>query len=68
VLAYSIIQDPHRSIGEWIWSNYVPQALANGSVKAKPDPLVVGNGIKDIQHGLDVQMKGVSAKKLIVTL
>ncbi|KAJ6079669.1 chaperonin 10-like protein [Penicillium canescens] len=68
VLAYSIIQDPHKSIGEWIWGKYVPQALANGSLKAKPDPFVVGNGVKDIQHGLDVQKKGVSARKVIVTL
>lgn len=68
VLAYSIIQDPHSDIGEWIWGKYVPQALANGTLKAKPEPFVVGNGLKDIQHGLDVQKKGVSAKKVVIAL
>jgi hypothetical protein len=46
----------------------VPKALAKGTFKAKPDPLVVGNGLKSIQLGLDVQKKGVSAKKVIVTI
>ncbi|KAJ5127791.1 chaperonin 10-like protein [Penicillium atrosanguineum] len=68
VLAYSIIQEPHSAIGEWIWGKYVPLALANGSFKAKPEPLVVGNGLKDIQKGLDVQKKGVSAKKVVIAI
>ncbi|KAJ5357430.1 hypothetical protein N7541_004588 [Penicillium brevicompactum] len=68
VLAYSIIQDPHKAIGDWIWGEYVSKALENGSLKPEPAPFVVGNGIKDIQHGLDVQKKGVSAKKVIITL
>ncbi|KAJ6125614.1 chaperonin 10-like protein [Penicillium samsonianum] len=68
VIAYSIIEDPHHGIGEWVWSKYVPQALANGSLQSKPDPFVVGNGLKDIQHGLDVQKKGVSARKVVIVL
>ncbi|KAJ6134025.1 chaperonin 10-like protein [Penicillium sp. IBT 18751x] len=68
VTAYSIIQVPHSDIGEWIWGKYVPQALANGTLKAKPEPVVVGNGLQDIQHGLDIQQKGVSAKKVVITL
>ena len=46
----------------------MPQALANGSLKSKPDPFVVGDGLKDIQHGLDMQKKGVSAKKVVIVL
>ncbi|GFF57167.1 zinc-binding alcohol dehydrogenase domain-containing protein cipB [Aspergillus udagawae] len=68
VVAYSIIQDPHKFIGEWIWGEFLPKALASGRFQAKPDPYLVGNGIMDIQHALDVQKKGVSAKKVIVTL
>ncbi|GKZ33166.1 hypothetical protein AbraIFM66950_002952 [Aspergillus brasiliensis] len=68
VIAYSIIQEPHNDIGDWIWGRYLPRALANGAFQAKPDPYVVGHGLEAIQHGLDVQKKGVSAKKVIVTL
>lgn len=68
VHAFSIMQDPNRAIGEWIWGTYVPQALAKGTLKPKPDPCVVGTGLKDIQHGVNLLKKGVSAQKLVVTL
>ncbi|PIG69558.1 hypothetical protein AARAC_002743 [Aspergillus arachidicola] len=68
ILAYDIIKEPHRFIGDWIWGTFVPQALANGTLQAKPDPLVVGTSIEAIQHALDVQKRGVSAKKVVVTL
>ncbi|KAH7144150.1 chaperonin 10-like protein [Dactylonectria estremocensis] len=68
VVAFAIIQEPNQHIGEWIWEKFVPEALTNGFFQAKPDPLVVGHGLKDIQNALDVQRKGVSAKKIVVTL
>ncbi|KAL5355619.1 chaperonin 10-like protein [Aspergillus floccosus] len=68
VHASSLIQDPNRDVGEWVWGTYVPQALAKGTLKPKPDPYVVGSGLKDIQHGVDLLKKGVSAQKLVVTL
>ncbi|KAL4894845.1 chaperonin 10-like protein [Aspergillus ambiguus] len=68
VMAFGLIQEPNREIGEWIWGTYVPQALEKGSLKPKPDPYVVGTGLKDIQHGVDVLKKGVSAQKVVVTL
>jgi hypothetical protein len=37
-------------------------------LKAKPEPVVVGNGLQDIQYGLDIQKKGVSAKKVVIAL
>ncbi|KAH7154797.1 chaperonin 10-like protein [Fusarium sp. MPI-SDFR-AT-0072] len=68
VVAFSITLEPIKHVGEWIWSNFVPKALANGSFKAKPDASVVGHGLQSIQGALDVQQKGVSAKKIVVTL
>ncbi|KAL2849287.1 chaperonin 10-like protein [Aspergillus pseudodeflectus] len=68
VIAYSIIQDPHKDVGDWIWGEFLPKALASGQFQAKPDSYIVGNGVKDIQYALDVQKKGVSAKKVVVTL
>ncbi|KZL70921.1 zinc-binding oxidoreductase [Colletotrichum tofieldiae] len=68
VVAFSIIQEPNQYIGEWIWGKFIPEALENGSFQAKPDPLVTGHGLKSIQEALDVQRRGVSAKKIVVTL
>ncbi|EHK22920.1 uncharacterized protein TRIVIDRAFT_28956 [Trichoderma virens Gv29-8] len=68
VVAFSIIQEPNLHIGEWIWTSFIPESLANGSFKAKPDPSVTGHGLEDIQKALNVQRKGVSAKKIVVTL
>ncbi|RYP00174.1 hypothetical protein DL764_006605 [Monosporascus ibericus] len=68
VVAFAIIQEPNQDIGEWIWKKFIPEALANGSFQAKPDPSVTGHGLKHIQDALDVQRKGVSAKKIVVTL
>ncbi|KAB2573247.1 Dehydrogenase azaJ [Lasiodiplodia theobromae] len=68
VVAFAIVQEPNQHIGEWIWKKFIPEALASGSFQAKPDPSVTGHGLENIQNALDVQRKGVSAKKIIVTL
>ncbi|OQE37869.1 hypothetical protein PENCOP_c009G01289 [Penicillium coprophilum] len=68
VLAYGIIQEPNQHVGEWIWGKFVPEALKNGKLQAKPDPLVVGTNLNCIQDALDIQKKGVSAQKVVVTL
>ena len=51
-----------------IWSDSLPQALADGSFVPKPDPLIAGEGLESIQRGMDMQRKGVSARKVVVTL
>lgn len=68
VVAYPIFEDLYQHVGKWIWGECVPQALANGTVQAKPDPLVVGNGLEGVQHAIDVQKNGVSAKKVVVAV
>jgi hypothetical protein len=68
VSSYGIAYPPHENIGEAIWATFVPNALATGQLKAKPDPVVVGHGLENIQHGLEVQKAGVSAKKVVITL
>ncbi|KAK6218371.1 zinc-binding oxidoreductase [Colletotrichum tabaci] len=68
IVAFSIIQAPNQHIGEWIWGKFISEALANGSFKAKPDPLVTGHGLESIQEALDVQRNGVSAVKIVVTI
>ena len=52
-----------------IWHEYLPQALADGRFLAKPDPLVVaGKGLEGIQGAMDVQRRGVSARKVVVSI
>ncbi|OJJ80958.1 zinc-binding alcohol dehydrogenase family protein [Aspergillus glaucus CBS 516.65] len=68
VTASSIVTVPNEKIGQAIWEDYVPKALASGQLQGKPDPVVVGHGLDKIQHAFDVQKAGVSGKKIIVTL
>ncbi|KAK2762623.1 hypothetical protein FQN54_000796 [Arachnomyces sp. PD_36] len=51
-----------------VYKNFLPQALEQRQFVASPPPQVVGKGLDKIQHALDLQRKGVSAKKLVVTL
>ncbi|KAF7952992.1 hypothetical protein EAE96_006214 [Botrytis aclada] len=68
VTAFTIIQEPNQYVGEAVWKKFVPEGLANGKLQAKPDPYVVGHGLEELQKALDTQRKGVSAKKVVVTL
>lgn len=68
VTAFTIIQEPNQYVGEAVWKKFVPEGLANGKLQAKPEPYVVGHGLEDLQKALDIQKKGVSAKKVVVTL
>ncbi|WP_326954079.1 zinc-binding alcohol dehydrogenase family protein [Amycolatopsis sp. NBC_01286] len=51
-----------------IYRDFLPGALADGRYVAVPKPLIVGHGVHDFQHAMDIQLKGVSAEKVVVTL
>ncbi|KAJ1542623.1 hypothetical protein HK405_009853, partial [Cladochytrium tenue] len=51
-----------------LMSEFLPEALARGEFVAAPEPQVVGHGLESIQTAFDVLAKGVSAKKVVVTL
>ncbi|KAL2036394.1 hypothetical protein N7G274_010892 [Stereocaulon virgatum] len=57
-----------NEVGAVIYADYLPKALAEGKFIAAPEPLVVGKGLESIQKAFEVQMKGVSAKKVVVSL
>lgn len=61
----SIFQ-PGNKVGPHIWRHYLPKALAQGAIVPKPDPMVVGSGLRSVQHGIDTQKAGVSAAKVVV--
>lgn len=62
------IATQYKEIADAVWRKFVPEALASGQFKAKPDPLVVGKGLEKIQEAVDKQHAGVSAKKVVVSL
>jgi NADPH:quinone reductase-like Zn-dependent oxidoreductase len=55
-------------LGAVIYENFLPSAIADGRFVAAPKPLIVGHGLESIQAGLDAQRKGVSARKVVITL
>ena len=58
----------HNEASDAVWGKWVPGALEDGSLKCKPDPLVVGQGLDKIQEACDKLAAGVSAKKIVVEL
>lgn len=58
----------HSGVGKAVYEQYLPQALEKGSFVAAPEPMVVGDGLETLQRAMDLQKKGVSAKKIVVTL
>jgi len=55
-------------VGKVIFEDFLPQALAEGKYVTAPAPMVVGKGLESIQEAFKIQQKGVSAKKVVVSL
>ena len=51
-----------------IYRDFLPAALASGRYVAAPKPSVCGHGVHDFQRAMDIQLKGVSAAKVVVSL
>lgn len=58
----------HNEVSHVVYEDFLPQALAEGKYVAAPEPFVIGHGLECIQKAFDFQKKGVSAKKVVVTL
>lgn len=57
-----------NEVGPAIWKDWFTGALEKGVLKCKPDAKVVGQGLEDIQKGLDAIASGASATKYVVEL
>lgn len=57
-----------NEVGKAMYVGFLPQALAEGTYIAAPDPQVIGKGLEYIQVEFDLQEKGISAKKVVVSL
>jgi hypothetical protein len=51
-----------------LYTEYLPSALAQRQYIPAADPLVVGKGLDELQNAFEIQKKGVSAKKVVVSL
>ena len=57
-----------NEVGPAIYADFLPAALASGAFRSEPPAEIVGHGLEAIPGGLRRLSKGVSAKKLVVTL
>lgn len=55
-------------VAKAIYADFLPTALAKGSFVPMPKATIIGNGLDQLQAGLDSLRQGVSAAKLVVTL
>lgn len=58
----------NNEVSRLIYEDYLPKALAQGRYIAAPEAHVIGKGLKFVQSGLATQRKGVSAKKIVITM
>ena len=55
-------------VSRLVYRDFLPRALAARQFVPAPEPLAVGRGLDKIQEAMDVQQKGVSAQKVVVSL
>lgn len=55
-------------VGGKVYNEFLGKALEEGTFVPAPEPLIVGHGLEKMQEAYDVQQKGVSAKKVVVTV
>ena len=71
VSAANFTTNRENDIGRTLWEDWVPEALANGSLKCKPDPEIVGRGLAALQVACEIGEKGwgnSTRGKLVVEL
>ncbi|KAF4126190.1 NADPH:quinone reductase or related Zn-dependent oxidoreductase [Geosmithia morbida] len=59
---------PYEGLALHLWGEWLPEAMANGTLKYLPAPVVVGKGLDKIQDAIYRQMKGVSGQKIVIDI
>ncbi len=57
-----------NEVSRVIYADFLPQALAEGRYVTAPAPYIIRKGLNYIQAGLNLQMRGVSAVKVVISL
>lgn len=65
---FQVDKQAYAQIATHLWDVFLPAAIADEKFLYKPDPDVVGHGLESVQAAVDKLSKGVSAKKLVVTI
>ena len=61
----ALVDDP---LGPAIFVDFLGPALSTGQFRAAPDPLVMGASLDDIPAAMEALRRGVSARKIVVSL
>lgn len=66
-ISSSTIFEKDNPVGPYIWKTFLPVAMTNGKVLARPGPATIGYGLISLQHGLDRSKQGrLGYSKLVV--
>jgi NADPH:quinone reductase-like Zn-dependent oxidoreductase len=57
-----------NEVGPAIYREFLPKALQDKTIVPAPKARVIGKGLDCVQQGMDLNKKGVSAEKIVVTL
>lgn len=57
-----------NEVGKAVYEDFLPEALRIGSFVPAPEPQIFGKGLECCQGAMDLNKKGVSAKKVVVML
>jgi hypothetical protein len=57
-----------HEIGAEILNKFLPAALTRGKFVCAPEPQTIGAGLEHVQEAFDIFGKGVSAKKIVLTI
>jgi NADPH:quinone reductase-like Zn-dependent oxidoreductase len=57
-----------KELASSMFNDYLSKAYEEGSFVCAPEPVIAGKGLESIQTALDMLSKGVSAKKVVVTI
>ena len=57
-----------NQVGKAVYEDFLPEALKAGSFVPAPEPLISGKGLESVQEAVGLHQKGVSARKVVVSL
>ena len=65
---FILANEMDNEVREAVYGKFLPKALKEDNYVCAPEPMVIGKGLESVQEALDVQNKGVSARKVVITL
>ena len=57
-----------NAVGKAVYKDFLSKTLKAGTFVPAPESLISGKGLESVQGAVDLQQKGVSARKVVVLL